>query len=175
MRASIRLLLLSSCLAGAVLFPSRSAKASEGKARLIADLVTLEQQIEDTDWTWDNRDDKKAMEKQVDLYHQILWAVSEYESAVSGCGGTVVGSAQHGRGQGHALVVQVSREPSDTEVSLIERLVRVQDRLDHERFTFADHDLRKSLERERDRSRQTLAKLAIGLCGDDRSLTILRR
>lgn len=142
-----------------------TAFAGEAKARLVADATLLEDQLANTRWTMDLRDEKKRLEREVELQHRIINAVATVERALLGC--TASGqAATHGGG----VQVILQRELSDVEVELISRILRIEDRLERDDWRIDNRDERKALERERERLRKTLTRVALSLCGDSRAL-----
>lgn len=153
----MRILWFTFCL----LAPTTSF-ASEAKARLVADTALLEDRLATTRWTMDLRDEKKQLEREVELQHRIINAVATVERAVLGCGA----SGQVATRSGGVQVV-LQRELSNVEVELIARILRIEDRLEHDDWRIDNRDERKALERERERLRKTLTRVALSLCGDD--------
>jgi hypothetical protein len=147
------------------------AIAGDTTAGLIAEIVGIEQEIRDTRWTFDNRDQKKALEERVKLVRRILGTIADYEAAVVGCGPIVT----RANGLNQAVQVRVPRTVTSAEVSLIERIVRIDDQLDNGDWGWSNRQEEDALEEEMKRAKETLGRIAIGLCGDDRVVTVLPR
>lgn len=145
-----------------ILLSSAPALANEAKARLVADATLLEDQLATTRWTMDLRDEKKRLEREVQLQHRIINAVATVEQALSGCG-----VSRQVPAAGGVVQVVLQRELSDVEVQLITRILRIEDRLERDDWRFDNRDEKKALEKERERLRQTLTRVALSLCGDD--------
>jgi hypothetical protein len=156
----MRTLLFTLCL----LTPT-AAFAGEAKARLVADASLLEDQLANTRWTMDLRDEKKRLEREVQLQHRIINAVATVERALVGCG---TSGQVATRGGGVQVVLQ--RELSDVEVELIARILRIEDRLERDDWRIDNRDERKALEKERERLQKTLTRVALSLCGDGGAL-----
>lgn len=139
--------------------------ASEAKARLVADASLLEDELATTRWTMDLRDEKKRLEREVQLQHRIINAVATVERALRGCAASGPIAT---RGGGVQVVLQ--RELSDVEVDLIARILRIEDRLERDDWRFDNRDEKKALERERERLQKTLTRVALSLCGDGQVL-----
>lgn len=142
-----------------------TAFASDAKARLVADTSLLEDQLATTRWTMDLRDEKKHLERQVQLRHRIINAVATVEQALRGCG-----TSGRVATRGGEVQVILQRELSDVEVELITRILQIEDRLERDDWRFDNRDEKKALEKERERLQKTLTRVALSLCGDGGAL-----
>lgn len=174
---------------GIILSYSPFAQASSEKMRLYEARYAVEQQIQKTEWHFNNIEEKRALEERLKLIDRIINRVTDYESGLMAldCNGVTInldtGRARTdedpfnswARPQGRALpglggltldqwFLSFARRVTDREVRLVIELALVEDRIARGDWGFANLDELEQLREVQKSQRELLKRLRASRC-----------
>lgn len=139
----IRLILIAGGLNALLLAsPSAVSAISDEEVRLIREIEEIRYTIEHTEWTWENRDQKKAYEDKLNLLTRILSQVGQRKS-------TSFPSAP---------IPQRPRDVSSEEVRLIREIEELKEEIAKTEWTWKNRDRKTELEKRLQFLERTLPK-----------------